>query len=267
MFHLLASKAERVHVCAHRGNSIDRPENTLAAFQRAVDLGCDSLEIDVVLNADGEIVVLHDLTVDRTTNGSGFAEDLTTSEITSLDAGSKFDPKFSGERIPLLKQVLEFACDQGIGIYCEKKEYYNTDKLITRLREILEQSGAADRVVAISFDHLQLAAAKKAIPGLRTEGITHSRHVDPANFAVKSGLDAIAVEADRFKREDGKAYHDAGIAVRCHVPRPEILAVFENYGRFPRSIIGEWVSCGALDTLSGDDVGYLAAIAEEFSPF
>ena len=67
MYELLASKAGRVHVCGHRGHCIDRPENTMAAFCRAVEFGCTSLEIDVVLSGDGDIVVLHDITVDRTT--------------------------------------------------------------------------------------------------------------------------------------------------------------------------------------------------------
>ncbi|MDE0306757.1 MAG: glycerophosphodiester phosphodiesterase family protein [Albidovulum sp.] len=267
MFHLLASRANRIHVCAHRGNSVDRPENTMAAFQRAVDLGCDSLEIDVVLSADNEIVLLHDLTVDRTTNGQGFAEDLSAFEITALDAGSKFHPGFSGERVPLLKQVLEFACDQKLGLFCEIKDRGNEDRLIARLAELLESTGAMDSFVAISFDHQQLDKAKNAIPGLRTEGITHSRHVDPAGFVATSGLDAIAVEIDRFLPEDGVAFHSAGVSVRCHVPRQGSLENFERYGRKPRSIVGDWVARGVLDTLSGDDVGYLSALAEEYSPY
>lgn len=267
MYNLLAAHAGRIHVCAHRGNSIDRPENTMAAFERAVELGCDSLEIDVVLSADDEIFVLHDIMVDRTTDGQGFAEDLTAAEIASLDAGSKFHPDFAGERVPLLKQVLEFACDQNLGIYCEIKDRANEDKLISRLAELLEQTGAIDNFVAISFDHQQLAKAKKVIPGLRTEGITHSRHVDPVGLAARAGLDAIAVEADRFLPEDGEAIHSAVIAIRCHIPRPDSLAVFERYGRKPRMIIGDWISRGVVDTVSGDDVGYLAALVEEHSPF
>ena len=267
MFHLLASRAGRIHVCAHRGNSIDRPENTFSAFQRAIDLGGDCLEIDVVLSSDGEIVVLHDLTVDRTTNGEGFAEDLTAAEITSLDAGSKFHPNFAGERIPLLSEVLEFASDNELGIFCEIKDRDNEDKLIARLAELLERSGAIDRLIAISFDHQQLGKAKKAIPGLRTEGITHARHVDPAGLVARSGLDAIAVEADRFLPVDGEAIHSSGVSVRCHVPRPEYLAIFERYGRNPKATIGEWIAQGAIDTLSGDDVGDLSALVGEYSPF
>ena len=89
MFELLASRSGRVHVCGHRGHSIGAPENTIAAFQRTKELGGSSLEIDVVLSQDREIVVLHDETLDRTTNGSGFAADMPASRITQLDAGSE----------------------------------------------------------------------------------------------------------------------------------------------------------------------------------
>lgn len=266
MHELLASKAGRVHVCAHRGHCVDRPENTMAAFRRAADLGCTSLEIDVVLSGDGEIVVLHDITVDRTTDGRGLAGDMTAAEICALDAGSKFHPDHAGERVPLLSEVLHFAIEEGVGLHCEIKDSLNEDALIARLAELLEETGSMDWLVAISFDHQQLLKARTVIPGLRTEGITHARHVDPAGLVLRAGLASVSVEADRFRAEDGRAIHEAGVAIRCHLPRPEVIASYAQYGLDLRSVAGRWVADGVVDTLSGDDVGYLRALVDEFSP-
>lgn len=91
-FSFLAREAGRVHVCGHRGYSLLYPENTLPAFEAAKAAGATTVEIDVVLTADGEPIVLHDLTVDRTTNGHGFAADLSLEQIRRLDAGGGFIP-------------------------------------------------------------------------------------------------------------------------------------------------------------------------------
>ena len=100
MFELLASRRGTVYACGHRGHAIAAPENTMVAFRLAKEKGAGSCEIDIVLSGDNEVVVLHDITVDRTTDGHGYAHDMTAHEITSLDAGTYFDPKFAGEPCP-----------------------------------------------------------------------------------------------------------------------------------------------------------------------
>ena len=265
MYDLLASKSGRVHVCGHRGHSIDQPENTMAAFRRAVELGGTSLEIDIVMSGDGDIVVLHDLTVDRTTNGRGFAEDMTNAEICALDAGSAFHEKFAGERVPLLSDILVFAREEQIGLHCEIKDPGNEDALIARLDDLLDDTDAIDWFVAISFDHQQLAKAKAAIPGLRTEGITHARHVDPVGLVARAGLDSVSVEVDRFRADDGHAIPSAGVAIRCHLPVPSKIAKIERYGRDVRGHVGGLIREGLIDVLSGDDVEYLRALVDEYS--
>ncbi len=94
-------------LCAHRGAMTTHPENTLPAFRAAVNAGAHMIEFDVALTKDDEIVVIHDATVDRTTNGSGRVADFTFEEIRQLDAGSWKSPIFQGERIPTLEEVLE----------------------------------------------------------------------------------------------------------------------------------------------------------------
>lgn len=100
-------KHGRVLNLAHRGASAVAPPNTLAAFEKAVELGADGIEMDVHLSADGVPVVIHDYTVDATTDGSGRVADMTLAQLKELDAGSPFDPTFAGERIPTLGEVLE----------------------------------------------------------------------------------------------------------------------------------------------------------------
>jgi glycerophosphoryl diester phosphodiesterase len=92
---------------AHRGYSACYPENTLAAFKGAIDAGAHMIELDVCLSKDRHLVVIHDETVDRTTNGTGAVKALTLDQLSRLDAGSWFDPRFNTERLPTLAQVLD----------------------------------------------------------------------------------------------------------------------------------------------------------------
>ena len=105
----LASKAGRVHVCAHRGHSAAAPENTLPALEAAAAHGATAAEIDLVLTRDDRLVVLHDEILDRTTSGSGRVAALTFAEVKRLDAGAWFGPAFAGTRVPSLEEALAAA--------------------------------------------------------------------------------------------------------------------------------------------------------------
>lgn len=94
-------------IFAHRGSRINRPENTLIAFEEALRVGVDGIELDVQLTKDGEIVVIHDETVDRTTSGKGYVGDMTLAELKQLDAGSWFDEMYADQTIPTLEEVFE----------------------------------------------------------------------------------------------------------------------------------------------------------------
>ncbi|WP_166825712.1 glycerophosphodiester phosphodiesterase [Thalassoroseus pseudoceratinae] len=98
-------------ICAHRGASATHPENTLAAFRRAIHLGAQMIEFDVALTRDGELVLMHDSTIDRTTNGSGRVTEWTLAELKKLDAGSWKDTRFKGERVPTLREALDVMPD------------------------------------------------------------------------------------------------------------------------------------------------------------
>jgi glycerophosphoryl diester phosphodiesterase len=115
------SAADRVAVIAHRGEHRAHPENTLPAFQAAIDAGADYFELDVRTTSDGRLVLMHDRTVDRTTNGAGAVREMTFDQIRALDAGAKFNPRFAGTRVPSFEEALALAHGK-IGVYVDSKD-------------------------------------------------------------------------------------------------------------------------------------------------
>ena len=151
---------------AHRGASYHAPENTLSAFRLARDMGADGIEVDVQLNRDGTAIVIHDATVDRTTDGSGAVADLTLVELKELDAGSWVSSDFAGERIPTLAEVFE-AVGQDLLLNLELKVMVSEP---TRLEEavtsLIVHCGMEDRVLISSFNPLALQGVHRAHPHL-----------------------------------------------------------------------------------------------------
>jgi len=151
-------------VFAHRGASKYAPENTIAAFQLAVEQGADAIELDAKLSADGKVVVIHDQTVDRTTNGTGRVSKLTLSELKELDAGSFFARKFAAERIPTLDEVFE-SVGKRIFINVELTNYASrNDKLVPLVVEIVKRHGIQKNVLFSSFAPANLRRARRLLP-------------------------------------------------------------------------------------------------------
>jgi glycerophosphoryl diester phosphodiesterase len=118
--------APQIAVIAHRGEHRAHPENTLPAFQAAIDAGADFFELDVRTTADGRLVLMHDATVDRTTDGHGPVRSLTFDQIRALDAGAKFSPQFAGTRVPSFDEALALAHGK-IGVYVDSKDIAPAD--------------------------------------------------------------------------------------------------------------------------------------------
>lgn len=153
---------------AHRGASSAAPANTLAAFEKAVELDADGIEFDVQLSADGIPVVIHDFTVDGTTDGSGRVADMSLAQLGELDAGSYFDPAFAGERIPTLAQVLE-AVGSRLLLNIELKYFSPRDNGLERsvIAQIKQYQRGRDndyRILLSSFNPFSLRRAKKIAP-------------------------------------------------------------------------------------------------------
>jgi glycerophosphoryl diester phosphodiesterase len=147
-------------------------------FAAAKAWGATTVEIDVMLTADGEPIVLHDRTLDRTTDGHGFAADLGLEEIRGLDAGAGFNSRFARTRVPTVAEVIEWAKREEMGLLLEIKEAERSDLAVDRVADLLEAMDAADRVVVISFDHVVLRRAVERHPGIGTKVITDARHAD-----------------------------------------------------------------------------------------
>ncbi len=152
---------------AHRGASALAPENTIAAFDRAIELKADFIEIDVQMTKDGELVIIHDVTVDRTTNGKGKVKDFTYEEIALLDAGSWYSERFAGERIPKLSTIIEnYQGKIGILIELKKPSLYPgmTEQLANMLNipQIVEIKNHP--IIVQSFNHQEIKKFHTLLP-------------------------------------------------------------------------------------------------------
>ena len=147
-------------VIAHRGASGHTPENTLAAFERDVQLGAGFIEKDLHLTRDAQFVAIHDATLERTTNGRGAVRDFTLAELRRLDAGMWFDRDYMGQRIPTLDEVLEFARKNDVIFYLEVK-YDAAWGMHHSLVAALQKAENAARTIVISFDQTTLAALRR----------------------------------------------------------------------------------------------------------
>jgi len=187
-----------VLVIAHRGASGHAPENTLAAFKRALALGATFIETDLQLTRDSRFVALHDETVDRTTNGQGKVHDMTLAELRGLDAGSWFGSEFAGERIPTLDEILEFSKKNDAVFYLELKpggSWGGEHALIGALRE----SGEIHRAAVISFDPGILAGLRRIEPTMMTGLLYDGQLEKPIEKALEVGARQLAVRGDLVK--------------------------------------------------------------------
>lgn len=164
----------RARVIAHRGFSGIAPENTMAAFRKAIDAGADMFELDVLLSKDGRVVVIHDDTLERTTDGEGPVSARTLEELRSLDAGSWFNPAFAGESIPTLEETLELAQDR-ILVNIEIKTEAVTDEahrgIVDKTLELVRRLEMMDQIVISSFDPRALAHARALEPDVKTASL------------------------------------------------------------------------------------------------
>jgi len=155
-------------IFGHRGACAHAPENTLASFRLAFDQGADAIELDAKLSRDGEVVVFHDSTLDRTTNGTGRVDSKSLAELRELDAGSHFSEQFRGEKIPLLLEVLEeFGKTRYINI--ELTNYTSpNDELVEKAAALVNSMGLGERILFSSFSAQNLKKVRQLVPEAET---------------------------------------------------------------------------------------------------
>lgn len=153
-------------IIAHRGASRRAPENTVAAFRLAAELGADAIELDAKLTADGHVVILHDQTLDRTTGGQGRVADHTLAQVKALEAGAHFSAEFAGEPVPTLEEVLE-AVGSRLLVNVEMGNYATPmDRLPEVVVEAVRRQGLQGRVLLSSFNPLALRRAARVAPDI-----------------------------------------------------------------------------------------------------
>ena len=155
-------------ILAHRGASAYAPENTLAAFELAIQQGADGFELDAKLTADGQVVVIHDPTVDRTTGAHGYVKDMSLAELRSLDAGAFFSEKFASERIPTLEEVFD-TLGKRTFINVELTNYSTPrDHLVETVCMLVRKFGIQKQILFSSFFAGNLAKARSYLPEVPT---------------------------------------------------------------------------------------------------
>lgn len=200
-------------VIAHRGASSHAPENTLAAFRKAKALGLNWVEFDVMLSSCGEAVVIHDETLERTTNGHGKVCDYTYAELATLDAGSWFNPAFAGEKIPTLAEVIQLLMQQKISANIEIKpsqgrEAATVKKVLSVVQQYWHPQAAAPLIS--SFSHDVLLMVHQLMPSSQLGFLMHEWQADWMDFCDRIASVAVDVNEKILTQEKVKEIKASG---------------------------------------------------------
>lgn len=206
---------ERTKVWAHRGASGYAPENTLPAFQKAVEMKADGVELDIQLTKDGELVVIHDETVDRVSDGTGFVRDYTLEELRRLDV-SRPIPGFRTVRIPTLAEVLEELKPTGLTVNIEcKTGIFFYPGLEEKMLKMVRDMQMTERIWCSSFNHETVLRVKALCPEMKTGFLVQDVLADAAGYTRQHGVMALHPalyhmqdpELIRKCKENGLAVH------------------------------------------------------------
>lgn len=204
-------------VGAHRGLAPGQPENTMAAFDHAIDMGVAIIELDLRTTADGRIVIMHDPTVARTTDGGGAVSQLTLAQIETLDAGVRTGPEFRGQRVPTYEAVLDLAARRPVILLLDIKDGARLD-----LPGVIAQArsrGVADRVVLGVRRRADLQRVKAIDPAIRTLVFAESQ-ADIPDF-IAGGVDIVRLWSDWVEAD------------------PAFVGRIRNAGKVPWILVGQ----------------------------
>jgi glycerophosphoryl diester phosphodiesterase len=227
-------------VIAHRGDSARRPENTLASFASALEIGAEIVEFDVHLTRDGEVVVIHDPTVDRTTDGTGRVADLTLAELRRLSAGypSRFGDEYRGERIPTLSEVLGLIRDRAIGMIEIKYDAVTADAeggIEAHTLAEVRKAGMEKQVALISFSRTALVRCRQFASAIPRGHLFHRAEVaDVLAGAREVATELVLPEKGMLSLELRDRAREAGLKVATWViddpAELSALSHFDLYG-------------------------------------
>jgi glycerophosphoryl diester phosphodiesterase len=223
---------EDMAIIGHRGASGYEPENTLAAFEKALSLGVDMIELDVYVLETGQLVVIHDEKVDRTTNGTGYVEEFTYKQLRSLDAGK-------GQKIPTLREVLDLI-HKRVPVNIELKGEGTAQPVAATIREYVDEKGwLPEQFRVLSFNHDELKRFVARMPHIQA-GASYEGNLDGfAADARSMGATLTVVESEFLKPKDVAAAHAAGLEVLVYtvntprdarrLKRMQVDGIFSDY--------------------------------------
>jgi len=217
---VLAAGADHPLIVAHRGSSYTAPENTGASAKLAWKQNADILEVDVHLSADKRVIVIHDATTSRTTGVNHKVSETSSSVLRTLDAGSWKNPRYAGEKLPFLEEILP-TVPKGKKIFVELK---SSKEIVPYVRDLIVQAGKEEEAVIIGFNIETVAEAKKAMPNIPVywlkstekdeatgKPIPHS--VDLLETVKKHNLDGLDLHYEGVTKEIVDAAHAAGLGL------------------------------------------------------
>jgi glycerophosphoryl diester phosphodiesterase len=200
-------------ISAHRGSSSISPENTIPALQSALELGAHVAEVDIRMTRDGKLVLMHDRTLDRTTDGTGLVSNATLAEIRQLDAGRWFDRRFAGTKVPTLDEALAWSGGR-LGLLLELKNFPERDRrFVPALIHTIRRNNADEFVVIAGFDHGTLKELHALEPSWHLEIITHCRMADWVHEARAAGAVLVSMEPEFVVQSDIEEMHASGLSV------------------------------------------------------
>ena len=244
---------------AHRGHSIAYPENTLEAYRKAIELGVEMIECDVNITRDGKLVMMHDSTLDRTTNGSGLVSSVTWDEIQRLDAGRKFKPEFAGLRVPSTEETLLLYQEAGIFSCIEVKgaNAEEANRIALGLVELFVKHDLLDTTFMSSYNHDAVHLAQSKCPELMTatERLPDDAPPDPAEAlrqAKSFNAPVLQHQYTVLNADTVRVLHENNIAVWAWATTDEPSMLFSiNLG---------------VDALMGDDAELMIKVLNRMRP-
>lgn len=235
-------------IFAHRGFSGEYPENTMLAFRKAVEAGSDGIELDVHLSQDGEIIVMHDEKIDRTTDGSGYIREYTAEELRRFDAGAAWKGRFPFEPIPTLREYFQLVKDSPLVTNIELKNsifWYEgmEEKVIALIREF----GLEDRIIFSSFNHESIAKCRRLAPEIPGGFLYDCWIIDSGSYAAANGVQYLHPSFHDINEEIVRKVHSQGVGfnvwtvndedVMRRLAQLEVHGIITNYPDKCRSVL------------------------------
>lgn len=199
---------------AHRGASAYCPENTFAAFEKAIELGATGIETDIQMTSDGHLVLIHDESVNRTTNGKGWVKNFTLYDLKKLDAGKWFHPSYAGEKIPTLEELILWAKHHQIWLNLELKNgtipYQGMEEKVIHCIRTYRMD---DQVIISSFNHQSLVRCKEILPIITTGLLFGEVLTNLWNYTVNLKINTLHPNKSLVSESFVKLAHAYGLRV------------------------------------------------------